>query len=163
MSGWGTQLHTQLQQCITVYTVTHTVYQCFMQRALQEGVATWRDSPQVAANTRLSPRLHQMFSTLLVNVIPVSFPLFSTFLFLDLGISAHSLPLYLRDKGVGVGPNANGFIKRDPADDASQFTTKLPQTKYFGSLLALGQQYSDLACETTFRVSPSLECYLYMN
>ena len=97
MSGWGTQLHTQLQQCITVYTVTHTVYQCFMQRALQEGVATWRGSPQVAANTRLSPRLHQMFSTLLVNVIPVSFPLFSTFLFLDLGISA---TLYLSTCGI---------------------------------------------------------------
>ena len=159
MSGWGTQLHTRLQQCITVYTVTHTVYQCFMQRALQEGVATWRGSPQVAANTRLSPRLHQMFSTLLVSMSsPSRFLCFPHFYFWIWASRPTLRSLYLRDKGVGVGPNANGFIKTDPADDASQFTTKLPQTKYFGSLLALGQQYSDLACETTFRVSPSLEC-----
>ena len=98
MSGWGTQLHTQLQQCITVYTVTHTVYQCFMQRALQEGVATWRDSPQVAANTRLSPRLHQMFSTLLVSMSsPSRFLCFPHFYF---WIWASRPTLYLSTCGI---------------------------------------------------------------
>ena len=36
-------------------------------------------------------RIHQMFSTILVTVDP--FPTFSTFLFLDLGIGGHSLPV----------------------------------------------------------------------
>ena len=138
VSGWGT------------HTVT-TVYHCFMQRALQEGVPTWRGSPQVVANTRLSPWLHQMFSTFLVNVILARFVCFPHGYFWIWASVATLRRLYLWDKGVGVGPNANGFIKTDLADDASQFMTKLPQTKYFGSLLALDiLQYSDLTFETNF-------------
>ena len=109
-----------------------TVYHCFMQSALQEGVGHLEGLATGATNSKhklaQSQAAPQCFPRFWSTSSRVSFPLFSTFLFLDLVIWGHS-----SDTGVGVRPNANGFIKSDPADDASQFTTKLPQTKYFGS------------------------------
>ena len=124
-----------------VRTTTVTVYHCFMQRALQEGVGHLEGFAAGASKHNLaSPDVYHFSGQRHPESRFLCFPL------VYFWIWSSGATLRLWDKGVGVRPNANGFIKSDPADDASQFTSKLPQTKYFGSLLVTGLlEYPGLA------------------
>ena len=114
--GWGIHNYWMGVHCIWVGWVPHTTthgVSLFYAESTAGGCATWRGSPQVAANT--SPGFTKCFPRFWSpSTRFLGFPHFYSWIW----ASGATLCLYLWDKGVGVRPNANGFIKTDPADDA---------------------------------------------
>ena len=120
LGGVGTPYY--YTRCITVLCREHCRRVC----------ATWRGSPQVAANT--SPGFTKCFHDS-GHRRPVSYAFH-----ISIPGFGHRGPLSVCTCGIralGFGQMLMVLSRLTQPTTPSQFTTKLPQTKYFGSLLVL--------------------------